>query len=233
MSSLRILVAGATGKQGGALIRALLSTKQNHTIYGLTRSPTSPSALKLKSSGINLITGNMDKPSAIFAQLPRNIDAVFSVQVPGGSSQTHHTEEAQGKAFFDAAKDAGVKHFVYSSVARNGQQETEVPHFASKHRIEQHIIAKAQGSGTGWTILQPVVFMENLVPGIQSRLFFTGMEAYVGKEKGVAWVTTKDIGVVAAQIVKVRCYHQPISHPSLVARITSTSVRATAEKANG
>lgn len=85
MSSLRILVAGATGKQGGALIRALLSTKHNFTIYGLTRSLTSASALKLKSSGINIITGNMDKPSAIFAQLPRNLDAVFSVQVPGGS----------------------------------------------------------------------------------------------------------------------------------------------------
>jgi len=127
-----------------------------------------------------------------------NLDTVFPAQVPNGSGQTHHTEESKGKL---------ARSICHSSIALDGQQETEVPHFASKDRIGKHIVKNAKGIGIGRTILQFVVFMENSAPGFQSRLFITGIEAYVGKENGVAWAVTEDIGLVAAQVIQVSPTH--------------------------
>jgi len=66
-----------------------------------------------------------------------------------------------------AAKTAGVRHLVYSSVA-SADQSTGIPHFDSKFEIEQQIKASAVPS----TIVAPVYFMENLfapwtVPGLR------------------------------------------------------------------
>jgi uncharacterized protein YbjT (DUF2867 family) len=52
MESRKILVVGATGQQGGALIEALLAKKSHFEIYGLTRNKASPSANKLAERGI-------------------------------------------------------------------------------------------------------------------------------------------------------------------------------------
>lgn len=82
-----ILISGATGKQGGSVIRALLKQKADFQILALTRDTQSNSAQKLLklSPNVKLITGNLDKPSDIFqkakaaSSLP--VWGVFSVQV--------------------------------------------------------------------------------------------------------------------------------------------------------
>jgi uncharacterized protein YbjT (DUF2867 family) len=106
-------------------------------------------------------------------------------------------------AFFDAAQAAGVRHFVYTSVSRNGFVPTPVPHFASKHAIEAHIIDNARA--TKWTILQPVAFMDNMLGGgLRARGLFTTLESYVGREKPLQWIATEDIGKFAARALAVR-----------------------------
>lgn len=86
--SRKILVSGATGKQGGALITALIQRKADFEILALTRDAASPSAQRLaaESSKITLIQGNLDDTEAIFAEAARKtsgspIWGVFSVQV--------------------------------------------------------------------------------------------------------------------------------------------------------
>jgi hypothetical protein len=50
----------------------------------------------------------------------------------------------------DAAKEAGVKQFVYSSVDRGGQEkDLGIPHLDNKLRIENHL--KANAGGMNWT----------------------------------------------------------------------------------
>jgi len=56
----------------------------------------------------------------------------------------------------DAAKGAGVDHFVYSSVG-SAHRETGIPHFESKWAVEEHV----RGSGVPNTVLRPVFFMQN------------------------------------------------------------------------
>lgn len=82
-----ILVTGATGKQGGSVISALLKANADFEILGLTRNAQSPSAQRLlqKSPKVKLVTGDLDDSDAIFRKtkevtnLP--IWGVYSVQV--------------------------------------------------------------------------------------------------------------------------------------------------------
>ena len=64
-----LIVTGATGKQGGALISALLAAPSaaQYVIYAVTRSPESAAAQRLASTnGVKVIKGDLDKPAAIF-----------------------------------------------------------------------------------------------------------------------------------------------------------------------
>lgn len=82
-----ILVTGATGKQGGSLVRNLLSRNAPVQILAVTRNAKSSSALELAqgSSNVTLIEGNLDDPAGIFKSVKERtsipIQGVFSVQV--------------------------------------------------------------------------------------------------------------------------------------------------------
>lgn len=95
-----------------------------------------------------------------------------------------------------------MKHFVYSSVDRGGAESgtdaTSVPHFASKHRVEQHLFEKTANGEMDWVVLRPVAFYENLVPGFLGKVFATSWEATL-KEKPLQLIATRDIGFFAAQ----------------------------------
>lgn len=109
-------------------------------------------------------------------------------------------EQAQGKALVDSAIKNGVKHFVYSSVDRNGAKSidnpTNIPHFVSKHHIEHHLINSAKDKMT-WTILRPVAFMENFAPGFVGKIFATAWREVV-KSRPLQLISTDDIGTFAA-----------------------------------
>ncbi|PWY94345.1 NAD(P)-binding protein, partial [Aspergillus sclerotioniger CBS 115572] len=110
-------------------------------------------------------------------------------------------EEPQGKALVDESLKQGVKFFVYSSVDRGGEASwnnpTNVPHFLRKHNIEHHLADRAKGSGMEWTILRPVAFIDNLVPGFLGKVFVTAWEMAL-KGKSLQVIAVSDIGHFAA-----------------------------------
>lgn len=87
MASRAVLITGATGKQGGAVIDALLKANAPYEILALTRDAQSPSSTKLarKSPNIKLISGNLDVVDDVFKKIKEATKApvwgVFSVQV--------------------------------------------------------------------------------------------------------------------------------------------------------
>ncbi|KFZ24116.1 hypothetical protein V502_01395 [Pseudogymnoascus sp. VKM F-4520 (FW-2644)] len=201
-----ILVTGATGNQGGAVIEALLASPRSNdfTIYALTRSSNSPSAKKLAAKGknIKLVQGDLDHVELIFQAAPEPYWGVFSMQTPMGKDGAAG-EERQGKALVDAAIAHGTKHFVYSSVDRGGDKSietpTDVPHFISKHNIERHLIAQtAHSSEMGWTILRPVAFMDNFTPNFMGRVLPTTWRNVL-KDKPLQLIAAKDIGKFSAK----------------------------------
>ena len=108
-------------------------------------------------------------------------------------------EETQGKAVVDAAIAHDVKHFVYTSVDRGGDEKsydnpTNIPHFISKHNIEHHLVEDA-GSKMTWTILRPVAFMDNLQPGFAGKIFPTAWKTLT---RPLQVVAARDIGIAGA-----------------------------------
>lgn len=149
---LTVLVTGATGQQGGRLARVLL--EKGHTVRALTRHPESAAARELAALGAEPVAGDFDVPASI-EKAARGADAMFLVSTPFEAGP--EVETRQGIMAADAAKAAGVRHLVYSSVA-SADQRTGIPHFDSKFRVEEHI----RGLGIPYTIVGPVYFMENL-----------------------------------------------------------------------
>lgn len=178
-----LLITGATGKQGGALISALLASRSaaDYAIYAVTRNPSSSAAKALAAKEhVNVIKGDLDDPEGLFKAAGVDIWGVYSVQVPMGQKQTPVTEEMQGKQLVDAAAAHGhVKKFVYTSADRGGPKSsstpTSVPHFISKHRIEQHLKTQAKEQNMGYTIFRPVAFMENITNDFPGKCTLQGL----------------------------------------------------------
>lgn len=195
-----VLVTGATGKQGGAVLKSLLAANTptpQFSIIALTRSLTSAKAQSLASlPNVTTLQGDLNDCAAIFAQLTTPLWGVFSVQTP----EKPAVEEQQGKDLVDAAVKANVSFFVYSSVDRGGDgvsenEPTIIPHFISKHNIEKHLIKEA--GKMQWTIIRPVAFMENFIPGMVGK-GTSAMWKLNGDESKLQLVSTVDIGRLAA-----------------------------------
>lgn len=151
-----ILVFGATGQQGGAVAAQLLA--DGWQVRAFTRDPSGKAAQALAQSGAQLVAGNMEDRASLDAAI-EGVYGVFSVQPPdwnpSESSAAH--EIRLGKNVAEAAKDAGVRHLVYSSV--NGADKQSRFRHLSKWEIETYI----RTIGIPATILRPSGFMENYV----------------------------------------------------------------------
>ena len=150
-----IVVTGATGQQGGATARHLLT--QGWRVRALTaRSPEHHGPLQALAAADEIVSGNMDNRASLDKAFS-GAYGVFSVQNFWLPEVGVVGEVRQGKIVADAAKAAGVRHFVYTSVG-GAERKTGLSHFDSKWQIEEYI--RALGLPT--TVLRPVFFMENL-----------------------------------------------------------------------
>lgn len=145
-----IVVTGATGKQGGAAFRHV--KQRGFAVRALVRNPERPEARELEGEGVEVLRGDFDDPESTERALD-GADGAYSVQAWQGGPET---EVRQGVAFAEAANRQQVGHFVYSSVGA-ADQNTGIPHFDSKGKIEERI----RQIGIPYTIFRPVFFMEN------------------------------------------------------------------------
>ncbi|ARV57268.1 NmrA family protein [Nostocales cyanobacterium HT-58-2] len=143
-----ILVTGATGQQGGAVARQLL--QRGFRVRTLTRNPEKPASRMLFEQGAEVVQGDMDD----IASLERALEGAYGVfSVQNFFDAGYEGEIRQGIALANAAKTAGVQHFVYSSVG-SAQYNTGVPHFESKWQIEEYV----RQVGIPYTVFRPVAF---------------------------------------------------------------------------
>ncbi len=183
-----ILVSGATGTQGGAVARALV--ERGFAVRGLTRDPGSERARALSALGVEIVRGDFDDTASLDAALAGAYGA-YSVQQYRGIGVD--AEIRQSKAFADAAKRAGVQHFVYSSVlfARLG---TGVPQFESKREIEDYI----RSIELPYSFVRPASFMSNLEGARESARNGVYRTAFP-REFAALHIAPRDIGRVVAE----------------------------------
>ncbi|MGE5402449.1 MAG: NmrA/HSCARG family protein [Ignavibacteriales bacterium] len=183
-----IFVTGATGKQGGAVVNHL--SREGFKIKALSRSPESEECRKLKDKGIEIVKGDLGDPTS-FRSLIKGAYGLYSVQ--NYWEHGYQGEVQQGKALVDAAKDAGVEHFVYSSVG-SATRNTGLAHFDSKKEIEDYIKDKR----LPYTIFRPVFFMENFI-GMRNEIFGGKLVSAMDEDVPLQMIAVDDVGAFVAQ----------------------------------
>lgn len=120
------------------------------------------------------------------------VTGVFSVATPFEAGLD--AEVAQGTTLGDAAKAAGVGHYVYSSVG-GADRDSKVPHFETKWAIENHL----RELGLPLTIVRPVYFFENFGGwSLQSEGDGYTMAMPLSPERTLQTVASDDIGAFVA-----------------------------------
>jgi uncharacterized protein YbjT (DUF2867 family) len=145
-----VLVTGATGRQGGAVVRHML--RKGWNLRALTRSTSSHAAQELARQGVELVQGDLEDAGSL-ARAAVGVYGLYSVQDFWAVGAKR--EAMQGKNIADAAKKARVQHFVYSSVG-GAERNTGIPHWESKWEVEKHI----RSLGLPATVIRPAAFME-------------------------------------------------------------------------
>jgi len=185
----KILVTGATGKQGSATVIELLN--HGFGVTALTRNPNSEEAMRLKNRGAHLLQGDLNSVD-ILRQTLLNMDGLYLVLPPVwvSSIETDEQEAALGIQILQLAKECDVDFVVYSSVLASDKQATFRPKF--KYSIEQYL----WNSGLKGTVIRPASFMENLLLpsfGLGEGKFINPLP----EDRAIPYVATQDIGVFA------------------------------------
>jgi uncharacterized protein YbjT (DUF2867 family) len=148
-----IAVVGATGQQGGAVVRALQASNQ-FKVRALTRNPA-----KHRSLADEVVEADLNRPETLTSAFD-GAHGVFLVT----NFQEHGVHELkQATAAVHAAKDAGVRHFVWSTlpdVEAISKGKFDVPHFTGKAKLDR-IVGEA-GFANHTFVIAPFYY-QNLV----------------------------------------------------------------------
>ncbi len=191
-------VIGATGRQGGATARAML--ERGWTVRALTRNRSQPAAQGLASLGIEVVEADLEDRDSL-ADAFAGMDGLFALTnfwdgAPGPILGAEG-EVRQGLNIVQAASQARIDHVVFSSAAGSFGHPSRMAHVASKQRIERALMSGV----TGWTVLRPVFFMENLtVPwmGVWSGIVQGSLSLPMSPSHSLQMVTVEDVGAFAA-----------------------------------
>ncbi|MEQ1808301.1 MAG: NmrA family NAD(P)-binding protein [Terricaulis sp.] len=203
MTDAPILVTGATGAQGGAVVRAALNNGM--LVRALVRDAASPNALVLAEAGVALAQGSFDDAASLAAAAD-GAAAVFSVQLYNPSKP--EAERAHAQALANAARAANVPTFVQASVSgvddrhrwRGG--EWDDVYWDNKATVED--IALSAGFQNA-IVLRPAFMMENFVSPKAERMFPDLAErrivTVVRDDTAIALVTAEDVGQAAGAAI--------------------------------
>lgn len=153
-----IVICGATGKQGGAVLNCLLESRK-WKVIALSRSPEGKQARELQSRGAEVRRADLqDKDSLIEAF--ENAYGVFGVTTPLSPKGKIDTqmEQEQGFNIAEACVKNDVRHLVLSTVLYISEEQKAVPYVRSKQEIESHVIQ----NGIPYTFLCPASFMDEI-----------------------------------------------------------------------
>src|SRR5476649_822747 len=154
-----IAVVGATGQQGGAVVRALQASGQ-FKVRALTRNPATHPNL-----GDEVVLADLDHPETLKAAFA-GAHGVFLVT---NFHEAGTDERKQALAAVHAAKDAGVQHFIWSTlpnVKTISHGKLDVPHFTDKAKSDR-IVSEA-GFAHHTFVIAPF-FYQNLI-GVMTQI---------------------------------------------------------------
>jgi uncharacterized protein YbjT (DUF2867 family) len=185
----RILVAGATGRVGGAAVRHLLEA--GFEVRALVRG--AEKVEHLRSLGAEPVFGDVTKPDTL-APAVEGCTGVYSVLAAGPGRGDPQAVEYEGNvSLLRATLEAGALRFVYSSALyANHPLARDVGELGAKARFEVEL---AGTEGLSYTILRPSMFMENLLLGLRGPVAFVP-----GRQSlPASWISADDVARAAVR----------------------------------
>jgi uncharacterized protein YbjT (DUF2867 family) len=195
MTGALVAVTGATGKQGGAVVRHLL--RAGWPVRALTRDASSAAARALTNAGAQVQQAdsrNLDSLAAAF----KGAWGVFSMQNYWEAGVGYAGEIEQGRNIALACQGVGVQHLVQSTIA-TAATFSGVRHFESKFEVEQAVKATALPRtfvGTTW-------FMDNLLDAkLGGSMTFPTLQGSLHRETRLPMMAVDDLGGVVAAVLQ-------------------------------
>lgn len=188
MSAPTLLVTGASGHLGRAVVRHLLDTLQIPPARIIATSRKPEALADLAAQGVTVRAADFDLPGALVGAL-RGADRVLLVSTDALMEPGKRL--AQHRAAVQAAVDAGVKHVVYTSLP---SADTSHVSFAPDHWGTEQALA---GSPLGWTVLRNAWYFENLAYGLPGALA-SGEWATAAGDGRIAYIARDDLARAAA-----------------------------------
>jgi uncharacterized protein YbjT (DUF2867 family) len=208
-----ITIFGATGAQGGGLAHAILQDKGSaFAVRAVTRNPDSEKAKALANLGAELIQANIDDPESMKQALNGAYGAYFVTFFWEHFSPEKELAEARSMA--QAAKDANLKHVIWSTLEDTRQyvplDDNRMPTLQGKYKVP-HFDAKGEANHFFTDLGVPVTFL--LTTFYWENLLYFGMGPKKGEDgklaitfpmsdKKLAGIAAADIGKCAYGIFK-------------------------------
>ena len=208
-----IAVAGATGAQGGGLVRAILADPGGgFGVRAITRDPKSPAAAALAAQGAEVVAADIGDEAALTEAL-RGVHGAYFVTFFWAHFSPER-EKAEVAAMAAAAKAAGVKHVIWSTLEDSRRwiplDDTRMPTLMGHYKVP-HFDAKGESNarftelGVPTTFLHTSFYWDNLIhfgmgpkPGPDGKLAFT---LPMGERK-LPGIAAEDIGKCAYGIFR-------------------------------
>ncbi|MBW5482784.1 NmrA/HSCARG family protein [Streptomyces bambusae] len=205
-----ITVFGATGSQGGALVRAALADGE-FAVRAVTRNPDSDRARELVELGADVVPADMDDA----ASLPAVLEGAYGAYVVTNfwEHMSARREKEQAQAVAHAAAHAGVQHVIWSTLEDTRdciplddermpvlQGEYKVPHFDGKAEADHYFTDE----GAPTTFLRTTFYWENLLTTFAPQLGEDGVLRIVfpmGTSR-LSGIGVDDIGRTALSVFK-------------------------------
>lgn len=197
-----IAICGATGLQGGAVIKAIKNYDININIVALTRNIDKGSSKQLSAEGAAVRSADFDDPTTLEKAF-QGCDSVFAV-TNFWEHLSAKKEYQQASAIFDAAEKAGVQHVVWSTLENTLNYHDEIPlqdgykvaHFDEKGRANEY----AKTKSFTLTSLYTSFYYENLIGMMKLQPDTEGMRTFCVPmdDKPLPMVAVQDIGKMAA-----------------------------------
>ncbi|KAH8675590.1 hypothetical protein BX600DRAFT_494070 [Xylariales sp. PMI_506] len=197
-----VLIVGATGAQGAAIVKSLSETGK-YQLLALTRKVESQRAQELAAlPNVELVASASDHgyDLAAFSKAAERSDAVFINT--DGFAVGEIAETYWGIRLFQLSIRAGVKHVVYSGLdnigkATNYADEFYVGHYEGKARVQEWIHGQDPKSATGWTILRSGPYINMLSEALLPQTGPDGTKIFafpLGEEGQMPFVPLEDFG---------------------------------------
>jgi uncharacterized protein YbjT (DUF2867 family) len=223
-----ILVVGATGSLGRQVVKKLLH--KGESVRAMTRDRSK--ADDLKARGAHIILGDLTDPESLEFAV-RGASAVVAAahsMLGRGSNSSEAVDDAGHRALIDAAKSAGVHHFVYTS-AMGAAPDHPIDFWRTKARVERYL----EESGMKYTIIRPTSFMEIYAWELIGKAVAAGKRVrMLGPGKNprnfIAADDVASVVVLALRIPELRGQILEVGGPE---NLTGRDVVATFEKVSG